>query len=138
MPSRLTRTATMTLLTVSPLALLAACAEKSGSGGSGAKSGAIRVQATDDTCKLSRTSAPAGPVSFKVVNEGSRITGFYLYAPDGKVAGELEGIGPDTSRTMTVKTDKAGSYATACKPGMVGNGIRGDFTVMGKKEQQHG
>ncbi|MFD5396238.1 cupredoxin domain-containing protein [Streptomyces sp. NPDC127097] len=136
MPSRLTRTATMTLLTVSPLALLAACAEKSSGDGSDAKSGAITVRATDDACKLSRTSAPAGPVSFKVVNEGSRITEFYLFTPEGKVAGEVEGIGPGTSRTMTVKTDKAGTYATACKPGMVGDGIRGDFTVTAKK--RHG
>ncbi|MEV0373135.1 cupredoxin domain-containing protein [Streptomyces sp. NPDC050636] len=134
MPHRLTRPATMAILAVGPLALLTACAEKSGDGG-GAKSGAITVQATDDTCKLSRTSAPAGSISFKVANEGSRITEFYLYGPDDKVVSEVEGIGPGTSRTMTVKVSKAGSYTTACKPGMVGNGIRGDFTVTAEKRR---
>ncbi|WP_405839610.1 cupredoxin domain-containing protein [Streptomyces platensis] len=124
MPSRLPRTATLTLLTVSPLALLAACAEKN-SGGSDAESGAITVQATDDTCKLSRTSAPAGPVSFKVVNEGSRITEFYLYAPDGKVASKVEGIGPDTSRTMTVKTPGVRSPPPRSGGGESGHGQDG-------------
>ncbi|MGH3309747.1 MAG: cupredoxin domain-containing protein [Streptomyces sp.] len=132
-PTRQTRPAAMALLAVCPVALLTACAEKSGGTGGDAKSGAITVQATDDACKLSRTSAPAGSISFKVTNEGSKITEFYVYSPDDKVVSEVEGIGPGTSRTMTVKVSKAGSYTTACKPGMVGNGIRGDFTVTKKK-----
>ncbi|MEU9111561.1 cupredoxin domain-containing protein [Streptomyces sp. NPDC048483] len=136
MPARLPRLAAIPLLAVAPLALLTACADKSNSDGSDAKSGAITVQAADDTCKLSRTSAPAGSIAFKIANEGSRITEFYVYSPEGKVVSEVEGIGPGTSRTMTVKIDKAGSYTTACKPGMVGKGIRGDFTVTAKK--RHG
>ncbi|TJZ42922.1 peptidase [Streptomyces piniterrae] len=123
----------MALLAVGcPLALLTACAEKSGGGGDG-KSGTINVRAGDDACELSRKTAAAGPIAFKVTNEGSKITEFYLYSPDGKVVSEVEGIGPGTFRTMTVKVPKAGTYTTACKPGMVGDGIRGKFTVTAKR-----
>ncbi|MGP4001591.1 cupredoxin domain-containing protein [Streptomyces sp. 8N706] len=132
MTSRLTRTAAIALLAAGPLTLVTACAEKSGGSGGDAKSGAIAVEATDDACKLSRTSAPVGSIAFEVSNGGSKITEFYLYSPEGKVVSEVEGIGPGTSRQMTVKVTKAGAYATACKPGMVGDGIRGKFTVTAK------
>ncbi|MFE0257476.1 cupredoxin domain-containing protein [Streptomyces sp. NPDC059010] len=138
MPSALPRPAilTLTLLAVTPLTLLTACTQKadgSGSDGDG-KSGAIAVRAADDACELSRTSAPAGAIAFEISNEGSKITEFYVYGPDKKVVSEVEGIGPGTSRTMTVKVTRTGAYTTACKPGMVGDGIRGGFTVTDKKE----
>lgn len=40
----------------------------------------------------------------------------------------VENIGPNLSRDLTVELSR-GSYKTACKPGMVGDGITGDFTV---------
>ncbi|MGP3954199.1 cupredoxin domain-containing protein [Streptomyces sp. 7N604] len=129
MTSRLPHPAAIALLAAGLLTLVTSCAEK---GGGDAKSGAIAVEATDDACKLSRTSAPAGSIAFEVSNEGSKITEFYLYGPDDKVISEVEGIGPGTSREMTVKVTEAGTYTTACKPGMVGNGIRGEFTVTTK------
>ncbi|MBL1100914.1 cupredoxin domain-containing protein [Streptomyces sp. 205] len=125
----MTRPAALSLLAVTPLTLLTACAEKGGDGGT---SGAISVRAADDACELSRTSAPTGSIAFKITNEGSKITEFYLYSPDKKVVSEVEGIGPGISRTMKVKVTKAGSYTTACKPGMVGDGIRGGFSVTDK------
>lgn len=131
MISRLPRPCALALLAVGPLTLLTACAEKSG-GDSGPR--AIEVRAGDDACELSRTSAPAGSITFEVTNEGSKITEFYLYSPDNKVVSEVEGIGPGTSRTMTVRVAEAGSYATACKPGMVGDGIRGEFTVTARQD----
>ena len=132
-PTRLARPATIALLAVGPLALLTGCAEKATGPGKDAKSGVITVQAADDACKLSRTSAPAGSIGFEITNGGDKITEFYLYSPDKKVVSEVEGIGPGTSRTMTVKVTKPGSYTTACKPGMVGDGIRGKFTVTAKR-----
>ncbi|NBE57112.1 peptidase [Streptomyces sp. YC537] len=112
---------------------MTACTEKAADTGSDAKSGAIAVQSTDAACKLSRTSAPAGSIAFEVSNEGGKITEFYLYGPDDRVVSEVEGIGPGTSRAMTVKVTEPGAYTTACKPGMVGDGIRGKFTVTAKK-----
>ena len=40
----------------------------------------------------------------------------------------MENIGPGLSRDLVV-TAPEGSYYTACKPGMVGDGIRQAFTV---------
>lgn len=132
MTSRPNRPTAIALLAVGPLALLTACAEKSEGSGDG-KSGAITVRAADEACELSRKTATAGTITFKISNEGGKITEFYLYSPDNKVVSEVEGIGPGTSRTMAVKVPKAGKYTTACKPGMVGDGIRGEFTVTAKR-----
>ena len=45
--------------------------------------------------------------------------------------GEVENIGPGLTRTFHVELAEPGTYETACKPGMVGDGIRGAFTVTG-------
>lgn len=89
----------------------------------------LTVSSTDDTCDVSAVEAPAGNLSFAVTNDGTQVTEFYLLAEDGlRILGEVEGIGPNTSKTLTVNAP-AGSYVTACKPGMVGEGIRADFSV---------
>lgn len=100
------------------------------SSASGAASdGTISVTATDTECKLSATSAKAGTVTFKVKNEGTKVNEFYVLGSDGlRIISEVENIGPNLSRDLTVELTE-GSYKTACKPGMVGDGIRGDFTV---------
>jgi iron uptake system component EfeO len=106
---------------------LAACTE-SASGGDGANT-KVTVTSTDDTCELSATSATSGNVTFDVTNRGSQVTEFYLYEADGTaVVGEVENIGPGLTRPLTVDV-AAGTYVTACKPGMTGDGIRGEFTV---------
>ncbi len=45
--------------------------------------------------------------------------------------GEVENIGPGLTRQLIVEVPDGGKYTTACKPGMIGDGIRGDFTVTG-------
>jgi iron uptake system component EfeO len=109
-----------------------ACADNDGDSGSAdAPKGAttVTVTSTDDACKLSTDTAPSGPLVFKVRNDGSEVTEFYLYAEDGeKVLSEVEDIGPGLSRNMVVDVDP-GTYVTACKPGMSGDGIRDKFTV---------
>ena len=45
--------------------------------------------------------------------------------------GEVENITPGLTRTFHVEVAEPGTYTTACKPGMKGDGIRGDFTVTG-------
>lgn len=102
-----------------------------GSGGSAGTSGAVVVEATDTECKVSRTTAAAGTVEFQVSNKGSQVNEFYVYAKDGRVLGEVENITPGLSRSLKVELSQPGTYETACKPGMKGDGIRGDFTVTG-------
>ena len=108
-------------------------ASDEGSGGSGPTT--IEVESTDTECTLSATEAPSGNVVFSVENTGGQVTEFYLLAEDGvAIIGEVENIGPGLSRDLVVRADP-GSYVTACKPGMTGDGIRGDFTVTDSGEQ---
>jgi iron uptake system component EfeO len=46
----------------------------------------------------------------------------------GRVLGEVENVGPGLSRDLVVELEE-GSYTTACKPGMTGDGITSDFAV---------
>jgi iron uptake system component EfeO len=92
-------------------------------------SGPITVTSSDDKCTLSSTKVGSGTLTFAVKNTGSQVTEFYLYAEDGKrIIGELENIGPGLTREFVV-TASPGTYVTACKPGMKGDGIRGKLTV---------
>jgi iron uptake system component EfeO len=124
-----------TLLAAACLAaspFLAACTENADSNGGAADGGnprALSVESTDSECKVSASSAPAGTLTFDVTNTGSQVTEFYLLGEDGlRIVSEVENIGPNLNREMTVNAP-AGTYFTACKPGMKGEGIRADFTV---------
>jgi iron uptake system component EfeO len=107
---------------------LAGCGTATPSESSG---GAITVSASDDACKVARTSADAGTLTFEVTNKGNRVTEFYLYAEGDRIMGEVENITPGLTRRLIVEVSDSGKYETACKPGMQGKGIRGDFTVTG-------
>jgi iron uptake system component EfeO len=110
--------------------VLAACTSTTtDSGGAAGAGGPITVTSSDSGCDVSSASAPAGNLTFNVTNNGSKVTEFYLYSADGKrIVGEVENIGPGLSGKLIV-TAAEGTYQTACKPGMVGQGIRADFTV---------
>jgi iron uptake system component EfeO len=134
MTTPISRRKTAAGLTLSLLALsaLAACTDNSSSADDSGDRGddrAVSVDATDTECNLSATSAPSGKLTFSVTNGGSEVTEFYLLGDDGlRIVGEVENIGPGLSRDL-VLTAPAGEYFTACKPGMVGDGIRSDFEV---------
>ncbi len=123
-------TASATICAALTLSLLAACTENQApEAASSANPRLLTVQATESECRVSSTSAPAGSLTFSVSNAGSKVTEFYLYASDGKkVVGEIEDIGPGVSRDLKLEAEP-GSYITACKPGMAGEGIRAPFTV---------
>ena len=89
----------------------------------------LTVNATDTACGLSAAEAPSGKLTFTVTNAGAKVTEFYLLGADGlRIVGEVENIGPGLTRDL-VLTAAPGSYFTACKPGMVGDGIRAPFSV---------
>jgi iron uptake system component EfeO len=113
---------------------VAACTENADTGSDGADR-TITVSSTKDACDLSATEAPAGKLTFSVTNDGSEVTEFYLLDEDGQsIVGEVENIGPNLTRELVVSA-AAGSYVTACKPGMSGKGIRADFTVTPSDEK---
>jgi iron uptake system component EfeO len=101
------------------LTAVSGCAEKADAGGDGA----IEVTATDDSCKVSRKSFPAGHVQLAVENKGSKVNEVYILYPDGRIVTERENIGAGTKAKVTAEV-KAGDYEIACKPGMKGHGIR--------------
>ena len=81
-----------------------------------------------------RPTAPSGNLIFSVTNGGSKVTEFYLLADDGlRIIGEIENIGPGLSRDLVLRAGP-GEYFTACKPGMVGDGIRAAFSVTDSEE----
>ena len=88
----------------------------------------LSVTSTDSTCKVARTSLHAGRYQLDVTNDGAKVTEVYVYGPRDKVVGEVENIGPATSRSLSV-TLEPGTYQLACKPGMTGRGIRTALTV---------
>ncbi len=117
-----------TALTVGALTLVACTSGSSGEIG-GAAPGAVTVTSTDTECRLSATTAPSGTLAFDVTNAGEQVTEFYLLSQDGlRIVGEVENIGPGLQRRLVVQVTP-GSYLTACKPGMAGDGIRAAFTV---------
>lgn len=90
---------------------------------------AIAVTSSDDACDVAVSEAGSGVLRFNVTNTGSDVTEFYVLAADGlQIISEVENIGPGLSRELVVQIGP-GEYTLACKPGMVGDGIRQAFTV---------
>ena len=91
----------------------------------------ITVDATDTACTLSATQSGTGKRNFVVTNNGTKVTEFYVYGPTNDVVAEVENISPGLKRSLDVEFPVAGTYRTACKPGMVGDGITAEFAVTG-------
>ncbi|MEU1585622.1 iron uptake system protein EfeO [Micromonospora sp. NPDC005710] len=111
---------------------LAACSD-SDKADPAAAGGAIAVKATDTACEVGSTDLGAGTATFKITNSGAKVTEFYVYADGDRVMGEVENIAPGLSRELHVELP-AGTYQTACKPGMSGKGIRGALKVSGSAQ----
>src|SRR5919198_1391926 len=75
-------------------------------------------------------AVPAGQVTLKIENKGSKATEVEILFPDDRIVSEKENIGPGTKYTLTAEV-KAGSYEIACIPGMKGHGVRQKLTVTG-------
>ena len=111
---------------------LAACSgDDAASNEAGAAAGGpITVKASDTACEVAKSTLDAGTSVFSITNSGNKVTEFYVYAAGDRVMGEVENIAPGLSRELHVELP-AGTYETACKPGMIGKGIRNALTVSG-------
>jgi iron uptake system component EfeO len=109
---------------------VAACTDNTSSGAAQPSDPrSLAVEAADSSCTVSAVEAPSGTLRFTVKNAGAEVTEFYLLGQDGlRIIGEVENIGPGLSRDLVVVA-VPGQYFTACKPGMIGDGIRAKFTV---------
>jgi iron uptake system component EfeO len=116
---------------------LTSCQAKEDKSAGDPKSGAaeITVNASDTACELSGTETSAGPSTFVITNNGNKVTEFYVYGEGERVMGEVENISPGLQRKLIVQLGEPGTYQTACKPGMVGDGIRSEFKVTGEAVQ---
>jgi iron uptake system component EfeO len=117
------------LTALATVAVGSACTSTEDSGGS--SDGTIAVSASDDSCELSDTDLDAGLHTFEVSNEGSQVTEFYVYAEGDRIMQEVENIGPGLTSELRVELP-AGEYEGACKPGMIGDGIRTPISVTGE------
>lgn len=124
-----------TLVRIVPAAAVASLALAACVPNNQAEGDAIAVTSTADACEVATTEAPSGTIVFDVTNSGDDVTEFYLLAPDGlRIISEVENIGPGITRQLVVQVG-AGDYITACKPGMVGDGIQAAFTVTDSGEE---
>ena len=117
---------------------LTGCQAKESSSAGSDKGGAakeVTVTASDTACELSATDGATGANTFVITNNGNKVTEFYVYGEGERVMGEVENISPGLNRKLIVQLAEPGTYQTACKPGMVGDGIRGDYKVTGDSVQ---
>jgi iron uptake system component EfeO len=119
------------LLALIAVSTLAACSDKpAATTTETGTTGPIAVKASDTACEVAKNTLDAGTHVFAISNGGSKVTEFYVYAQGDRVLGEVENITPGLSRELRVELP-AGTYQTACKPGMIGDGIRSALTVSG-------
>jgi len=115
------------LSTIASVTFLAGCTSTTSSGNT---ANSIAVNSSDDACDIAVNEAGSGIIRFDVTNSGSDITEFYVIAADGlQIVSEVENIGPGLSRELVLQA-APGQYTLACKPGMIGDGIRQAFTVI--------
>jgi iron uptake system component EfeO len=119
---------------VAVAAALCAAAALTACGDDSADEKAVAVTATDDGCRVAKTSFAPGEVTFTVTNKGKQTTEVYVYGRQGdvfnQVIAEVENVAPGLTRDVTASL-ATGTYEVACKPGQTGDGIRTRITVAG-------
>ncbi|GAA2175469.1 imelysin family protein [Agrococcus versicolor] len=94
---------------------------------------AIDVAIGDGTCDVAVAEATSGTVEFAIVNSGTQIDEFEIFADDRlQIVAERENLANDGQPVALRVQLQPGTYYTACRPGMVGQpqGVA-EFTVSG-------
>ncbi|MBO2451671.1 EfeM/EfeO family lipoprotein [Actinomadura barringtoniae] len=91
------------------------------------------IQAAVGACGTGWAQPHAGPQTLVVHNGGSTVAEISLLNASGGVLGELEGIGPGTSRSLRV-TLGAGTYSFRCADEGAGDPVTGPRTRIGGTE----
>ncbi|HET9254358.1 MAG TPA: iron uptake system protein EfeO [Pseudonocardiaceae bacterium] len=112
------------------MAIVAAAACTPTSSANNSPAGHIMVKAGEKTCEVSATALNSGRHTFTIENTADRVSEVYIYGAGDQVISEAENVKPAATRDLIVDLP-AGKYQVACKPGMVGSGIRTALTVSG-------
>jgi iron uptake system component EfeO len=105
------------LAPVAMLMTLAACGSSSGSNGDASGDGqVIEAKLSDAGCEPNAMTATAGPVTFKVTNDGAGGVTEFEVLKNGKIVGEVENVAPGFEKEFDM-TLSAGSYTTLCPGG---------------------
>lgn len=132
--SRAKRLLALSAVAATAALVLAGCSTSSPGGATASKSGVRTVDVTltgggDDSCAVSTTSVPAGPVTFTVKNESSTGISEVELLQDQKILGEKENLAPGLAAASFTVTLGGGTYQVYC-PGAAKELV--DFTVTGK------
>ena len=120
---------TILLAAIACLAFSAAAA-CGGGGGGGQPAGSIKVNMTEFKFEPSTIDAPAGKVTFYLVNSGSVAHDLVVIGPDGKKVAGSELVQAGNTSVLTVDNLTAGSYRIICdQPGHEESGMKGTLTV---------
>ena len=107
-----------------------ACTEPERRRRSGRRRAIVRSTSTDDACELSADRGAGGHRRLhgeQRRQQGHRVLPLRRGRPAHRRRGREHRARPEPRPGR--RTSTPASYVTACKPGMVGEGIRGDFTV---------
>ena len=126
------RFATAGALAATTALLLSGCAGGDGAASAEGADDALEVTSTADECTVSADSVESGNHTFRITNDGNKVTEFYILGSDGlRIVSEKENIAPGASADLTV-TLSPGDYFTACKPGLRGANVdQREFSVTG-------
>lgn len=126
------RFATAGALAATTALLLSGCAGGDDAASAEGADDALEVTSTADECTVSADSVESGNHTFRITNDGNKVTEFYILGSDGlRIVSEKENIAPGASADLTV-TLSPGDYFTACKPGLRGANVdQREFSVTG-------
>jgi len=106
------------------------CGGSSGGGGGGQPAGSIKVDMTEFKFDPSTISAPAGKVTFYLVNSGSVAHDLVVESPDGKKIAASDLVQPGNTSVFTVNNLSAGTHPFICdQPGHEASGMKGTLTI---------
>jgi len=119
-----------TILLAANVVLAFGAAAACGGGGAGQPAGSIKVNMTEFKFDPSSISAPAGKVTFYLVNSGSVAHDLVVIGPDGKKVAGSELVQAGNTSVLTVDNLTAGSYRIICdQPGHEDSGMKGTLTI---------
>lgn len=120
------------VLLVSTAFLIAGCSRPGPPAQPAPPATAVSIALSDAGCEPQPASVPAGPVTFRITNSGSRFVTEVELLRESRILGEKEGVTPGLSGSFSLRLDDGGAYRIHCAGGAVNSW---PFTVTGGSGQ---